>query len=52
MSDQQTEKATPQRKKKARESGDWVRSRELLSGTAMLAGLMTLGIAGESCNHS
>ena len=48
MSDQQTEKATPQRKKKARESGDWVRSRELLSGTAMLAGLMTLGIAGES----
>ena len=48
MSDQQTEKATPQRKKKARESGDWVRSRELLSGTAMLAGLMTLGMAGAS----
>jgi len=48
MSDQQTEKATPQRKKKARESGDWVRSRELLSGTAMLAGLMTLGMAGDS----
>jgi len=48
MSDQQTEKATPQRKKKARESGDWVRSRELLSGTAMLAGLMTLGMTGDS----
>jgi len=48
VSDQQTEKATPQRKKKARESGDWVRSRELLSGAAMLAGLMTLGMAGSS----
>ena len=48
MSDQQTEKATPQRKKKARESGDWVRSRELLSGAAMLAGLITLGMAGGS----
>jgi len=48
VSDQQTEKATPQRKKKARENGDWVRSRELLSGTSMLAGLMTLGVAGNS----
>ncbi len=48
MSDQQTEKATPQRKKKARESGDWVRSRDLLSGAAMLAGLITLGMAGSS----
>lgn len=48
MSAEQTEKASPQRKKKARESGDWVRSRELLSGSAMLAGLMTLGMAGDS----
>jgi flagellar biosynthetic protein FlhB len=48
MSAEQTEKASPQRKKKARESGDWVRSRELLSGAAMLAGLMTLGMAGSS----
>jgi flagellar biosynthetic protein FlhB len=47
MSDQQTEKATPQRKKKAREDGDWVRSRELLSGTAMLAGLIALGMSGD-----
>ena len=46
MSDQQTEKATPQRKKKAREGGDWVRSRELLSGAGMLAGLMTLSAIG------
>jgi len=48
MSEQKSEKATPQRQKQARESGDWVRSRELLSGTAMLAGLMTLGMAGSS----
>ena len=48
MADQQTEKATPQRQKKAREAGDWVRSRELLSGTAMLAGLTTLGMGGDS----
>jgi flagellar biosynthetic protein FlhB len=46
MSGEQTEKATPQRKKKAQEKGDWVRSRELLSGAAMLAGLMTLGLMG------
>src|SRR5579875_2933786 len=46
MSEQRTEQATPQRKKKARESGDYVRSRELLSGAGMLAGLMTLGTAG------
>ena len=48
MSAEQTEKATPQRKKKAREKGDWVRSRELLSGVAMLAGLTTMGLAGGS----
>jgi flagellar biosynthetic protein FlhB len=48
MSDQQTEKATPQREKKAREAGDWVRSRELLSGVAMLAGLITLGVGGDA----
>jgi len=47
MSAEQTEKATPQRQKKARESGDWVRSRELLSGASLLAGLTTLGLMGE-----
>ena len=46
MADQRTEKASPQRKKKARESGDVVRSRELLSGAGMLAGLLALGVAG------
>lgn len=52
MSDQRTEQATPQRKKKARESGDIVRSRELLSGAGMLAGLIALGWAGESFARS
>jgi flagellar biosynthetic protein FlhB len=55
MSDQRTEKASPQRKKKARESGDIVRSRELLSGAGMLAGLIALSSAGsmfvESWRH-
>ena len=48
MSDQRTEQATPQRKKKAREQGDIVRSRELLSGAGMLAGLLALGSASAS----
>src|SRR3954469_16172255 len=43
MSGQATEKATPQRKKKAREKGDGVRSRELLSAMAMLGGVLMLG---------
>ncbi|SNS45166.1 flagellar biosynthetic protein FlhB [Granulicella rosea] len=43
MSEKATEAATPQRKKKAREKGDSVRSRELLSAVAMLAGVLTLG---------
>lgn len=48
MSDQRTEQATPQRKKKAREQGDIVRSRELLSAAGMLTGLVTLGAMGGS----
>jgi flagellar biosynthetic protein FlhB len=36
MSEKGTEPATPQRKKKAKEKGDAVRSRELLSAMAML----------------
>ena len=43
MSDKGTEQATPQRKKKAREDGDTVRSRELLSAVAMLGGVLALG---------
>jgi flagellar biosynthesis protein FlhB len=38
-----TEQATPRRKEKAREKGDRARSRDLLSGCGMLAGVMTLG---------
>jgi flagellar biosynthesis protein FlhB len=43
VSEKGTEQATPQRKKKAREKGDSVRSRELLSAIAMLGGVMMLG---------
>lgn len=43
MSEKGTEAGTPQRKKKAREQGDSVRSRELLSAVAMLAGVLVLG---------
>jgi flagellar biosynthesis protein FlhB len=43
MSEKGTEQATPQRKKKAKEKGDSVRSRELLSAVAMLGGVMMLG---------
>jgi flagellar biosynthetic protein FlhB len=43
MPDKGTEQATPQRKKKAREQGDSVHSRELLSAMAMLGGIMMLG---------
>src|SRR3984885_2650552 len=43
MPDRGPEQATPQRKKKAREQGDIVHSRELLSAMAMLGGVMMLG---------
>src|ERR1700743_2827456 len=43
MADKGTEQATPQRKKKAREQGDIVHSRELLSAMAMLGGVVVLG---------
>ncbi|MDE3105270.1 MAG: EscU/YscU/HrcU family type III secretion system export apparatus switch protein [Acidobacteriota bacterium] len=45
MSEKGTEQATPQRKRKARERGDSVRSRDLLSAMGMLAGLLMLGYA-------
>jgi flagellar biosynthetic protein FlhB len=43
MADKGTEQATPLRKKKARERGDGVHSRELLSAMAMLGGVTMLG---------
>jgi flagellar biosynthetic protein FlhB len=43
MADKGTEQATPLRKKKAKEKGDSVHSRELLSAMAMLSGIMMLG---------
>lgn len=43
MADKGTEQASPQKKKKAREQGDSVHSRELLSAMAMLGGLVALG---------
>ncbi|HEU4636799.1 MAG TPA: EscU/YscU/HrcU family type III secretion system export apparatus switch protein [Edaphobacter sp.] len=43
MSGEATEKATPQRKKKARDKGDGVHSRELLSSMAMLGGVLMVG---------
>lgn len=43
MADKGTEQASPQKKKKARERGDIVHSRELLSAMAMLGGIVALG---------
>ncbi|MBN9617921.1 MAG: hypothetical protein BGO25_17510 [Acidobacteriales bacterium 59-55] len=43
MSEKGTEQATPQRRKKAKEKGDSVHSRELLSAMAMLGGVLALG---------
>ena len=47
MADKGTEQATPLRKKKARERGDGVHSRELLSAMAMLGGVIMLGILSK-----
>ena len=47
MSEKGTEQATEQRKTKARQRGDIVRSRELLSAVAMLGGLLTLGASAK-----
>ena len=43
MSEKGTEEASPLRRKKARDDGDIVRSRELISAVAMLGGVLTLG---------
>ncbi len=50
MSEQATEQATPQRKKKAKEQGDSVRSRELLSAMAMLGGVLMLGATAHGAS--
>lgn len=47
MSEKGTEQATPQRRQKAKESGDIVRSRELLSALSMLAGIFALGAVSK-----
>ena len=47
MSEKGTEQATEQRKEKARKKGDTVRSRELLSAMAMLAGMVVLGASAK-----
>lgn len=47
MSEKGTEQATPQRKQKAKEKGDQVRSRELLSAIAMLGGMLMLGAMSQ-----
>jgi flagellar biosynthetic protein FlhB len=52
MSEKGTEQATPQRKKKAREKGDGVRSRELLSAVAMLGGVLMLGATAHGFSAS
>jgi flagellar biosynthetic protein FlhB len=48
MSEKGTEQGTPQRKQKAKEKGDSVRSRELLSAVAMLGGICVLGSVTQS----
>jgi len=52
MSEKGTEQATPQRKKNAKEKGDAVRSRELLSAAAMLGGVMMLGATAHGLSAS
>jgi len=47
MSEKGTEKATEQRKEKARKKGDYVHSRELLSALAMLSGVLVLGASAK-----
>jgi len=46
MSEQGTETGSPQHKKKAQDKGDVVRSRELLSAVALLAGVAAVGTVG------
>jgi flagellar biosynthesis protein FlhB len=43
MPGDRTEQATPRQRQKAAEHGDRARSRDLIAGAAMLAGIATLG---------
>lgn len=52
MSEKGTEAGTAQHKKKAQEKGDSVRSRELLSAVAMLAGVLVLGHLASGFVHN
>ncbi len=52
MAEKGTESGTAEHKKKARQQGDSVRSRELLSAVAMLGGVLVLGNVAESFVHS
>ena len=52
MSEKGTEAGTQQHKKKAREKGDSVRSRELLSAVATLAGVVVLGFVAQGFLHT
>jgi flagellar biosynthetic protein FlhB len=47
MSEKGTEQATPLRKKKAKDDGDSVHSRDLLSAMAMLGGVQMLGVVAH-----
>ena len=47
MKEKGTEQATEQRRQKARDKGDVVRSRELLSAVSMLAGVLAMGILAK-----
>ena len=51
MSSERSEKASEQRKKKSRERGEGVRSRELTSSAALLAGLLLLRGAATQFVH-
>ena len=51
MSDEATEQGSPQKRQKAKAQGDSVRSRELLSALAMLAGVMVLGVIATNFVH-
>jgi flagellar biosynthetic protein FlhB len=52
MSEKGTEQGTEQHKKKARQKGDSVRSRELLSAASMLAGVVAAGTVFTGFAHS
>jgi flagellar biosynthetic protein FlhB len=51
VSEKGTEAGTPQKKNKAKQQGDSVRSRELLSALALLSGVLALGVVTKSFVH-